>query len=211
MIHPTRSNLLLLKDKVVSVTGSIDILVSRRQALIMELLQSSTPYLESRKKLRLLYGEAIAHLQTAAAGMGEERLQGLSLSARRDLMITIRAKSLWGLPYKDITAADSAVRRIGERGCDYRTTAAAMEEAAHAFERIIDDLLALAEFDNKIQRLGREIRKTTRRMRVLEEKVLPQLQSGIRAISHQIAERERESHYRLKEFKRHRARQRDGS
>ena len=37
MLHPTRSNLLLLREKLGSVANSVTILKSRRQALIAEL------------------------------------------------------------------------------------------------------------------------------------------------------------------------------
>jgi len=201
MIHPTRTNLLLLKDKVLSINNSIEILTARRQALIMELMKSSTPYLESRKKLGILYGEAITRLAVAQAMSGGERVQALALTAQRDLRVAVSAKSVWGLPYKEIAPNESAVRSVTGRGYDYRFTTPALEEAAFRFENIVDDVLALAAYENKIQRLGREIKKTTRRMRVLEEKILPQVRRQIKSIAGHIAERERETHYRLKEFK----------
>jgi V/A-type H+-transporting ATPase subunit D len=201
MIHPTRTNLLLLKDKVLSINNSIEILTARRQALIMELLKSSTPYLESRKKLGFLYGEAITRLAVAQAMSGGDRVQALALTAQRDLCVAVSAKAVWGLPYKEIAPSESAVRSVTGRGYDYRFTTPALEEAAFRFENIVDDVLALAAYENKIQRLGREIKKTTRRMRVLEEKILPQVKRQIKSIAGHIAERERETHYRLKEFK----------
>jgi V/A-type H+-transporting ATPase subunit D len=208
MIHPTRTNLLLLKDKVLSINNSIEILTARRQALIMELMQSSTPYLESRKKLGLLYGEAITRLAVAQALSGGDRLQAMALTAQRDLRVTVSAKSVWGLPYKEISPDESAVRSVTDRGYDFRLTTPAVEEAAFRFERVVDDVLALAEYENKIYRLGREIQKTTRRMRVLEEKILPQVKRQIKNIAGHIAERERETHYRLKEFKKAQTRDR---
>ncbi len=194
MIHPTRTNLLLLKDKVLSINNSIEILTARRQALIMELLKSSTPYLESRKKLGMLYGEAITRLGVAQAMSGGDRVQALALSAQRDLRVAVSAKSVWGLSYKEIAPSESAVRSVTGRGYDYRFTTPALEEAAFRFETVVDDILALAAYENKIQRLGREIQKTTRRIRVLEEKILPRVKQRIKSIGGHIAERERETH-----------------
>jgi len=199
----------LLKDKVLSINNSIEILTARRQALIMELMQSSTPYLESRKKLGLLYGEAISRLAVAQAMSGGDLVQALALTAQQDLRVAVSAKSVWGLSYKEITPRESAVRSVTGRGYDYRLTTPAVEEAAFRFETVVDDVLALAEYENKIQRLGREIRKTTRRMRVLEEKILPQLKQQIKSIGGHIAERDRETHYRLKEFKKARNREQE--
>jgi len=208
MIHPTRMNLLLLKDKVVSVSNSIEILRSRRQALIMELMRSSTSYLESRKKLGILYGEAINRLAMAQAVAGSGRINGLVLSARRDFDVSVVPKTIWGLPYKEITPRGSAVRSVDQRGYDYGLTTPALEEAAYRFEKIIDDVVAVAEYENKIQRLGSEIKKTTRRMRVLEERILPRVKQQIKSIADHLAEREREAHYRLKEFKKARSQER---
>jgi len=62
-------------------------------------------------------------------------------------------------------------------------------------------MLQIAAFENKLQMLGREIQHVTRRTRVLEERVLPRLNTQIRSITHYIGEREREAHFRLKRFK----------
>jgi V/A-type H+-transporting ATPase subunit D len=48
MIHPTRTNLLMLKDKAKSVINSIRILRARKQALIKEFLDATRPFLRSR-------------------------------------------------------------------------------------------------------------------------------------------------------------------
>jgi V/A-type H+-transporting ATPase subunit D len=42
---------------------------------------------------------------------------------------------------------------------------------------------------------------TTRRVKVLEERVLPGLKNNIRKINQHLGEREREAYYRLKRFK----------
>lgn len=201
MLHPTRSNLLLLKDKLVSVANSIAILKSRRQALIMELLKTTRPYLESRRKISNLYGEAIKDLQLAMAREGEDNLLSICEAGRRDFPIEIQYKSIWGLSYKEITAKDSASREVDRRGYDYRFTTPAIEEAASRFEKITDAIIDVAEYDNKLHRLSVEITKTTRRMRVLEERHLPAIRQQILSISHYLGERDRETHYRLKQFK----------
>jgi V/A-type H+-transporting ATPase subunit D len=62
-------------------------------------------------------------------------------------------------------------------------------------------MLAIAAFEVKMKRLGEEVVRVTRRIRVLEERVLPGLRSEIKDIARYIGERERESFYRLKRFK----------
>ncbi len=62
-------------------------------------------------------------------------------------------------------------------------------------------MLHIAEYESKLKRLGEEILRTTRRIKVLEEMVLPDLKVQIRSIAQYISERERESFYRLKRVK----------
>ena len=62
-------------------------------------------------------------------------------------------------------------------------------------------MLHIAEYESKLKRLGDEISRTTRRIKVLEEMVMPGLKSQIRTITQYIGERERESFYRLKRVK----------
>jgi V/A-type H+-transporting ATPase subunit D len=201
MIHPTRTNLLLLKEKSSSVSNSIGILKSRRQALIIEFLKTSTPYLESRKAIRKLYGEGISELFFTIGHEGESVVDSISEVTAREFGIEITTRKLWGLEYKEISLQDSAVRDINSRNYDIRATTANLEEAAWRFEKIVDAILDIAEYDNKLQRLSSEIIQTTRRVRVLEERILPKLKKQVKSITQYLGERERETYFRLKQFK----------
>ena len=102
MIHPTRTNLLLLKEKSASVSNSIAILKSRRQALIIEFLKTSTPYLESRRQIRDLYGQGITNLCFSLGIEGNDIIDSISKATARDFNIQITGKKLWGLEFKEI-------------------------------------------------------------------------------------------------------------
>ena len=201
MIHPTRTNLLLLKEKTSSVSNSIAILKSRRQALIIEFLKTSTPYLESRRQIREIYGEGIVKLSFSLGTEGADIIDSICTATAREFNIKIDSKKLWGLEFKEIASRESVVREPGERGYDYRFTTPHLEEAIWRFERIVDAILDISEYDNKLQRLSREIIQTTRRVRVLEERLMPKLKGQIKSIAQYLGERERETYYRLKQFK----------
>jgi len=201
MIHPTRTNLLILKEKSASVSNSIGILKSRRQALIIEFLKTSNPYLESRKTIRKLYGDAINQLFFSIGCEGQDMVDSLTGVSARDFNIEINRRKLWGLEYKEISPRESAVRDINKRNYDIRFTTPNLEEATWRFEKIVDVILDIAEYDNKLQRLSSEIIQTTRRVRVLEERILPRLKKEIKSITQYLGERERESYFRLKQFK----------
>jgi V/A-type H+/Na+-transporting ATPase subunit D len=201
VIHPTRTNLLLLKEKARSVSGSIGILKARRLALIRELLATSTPFLHSRDEIRQAYARALVELHLTLGHEGEASLASLAAVAGRDLGVEITGQSCMGLRYREVVLHEDPVRLPDERGYDYRLTSPHLEEAFQLFETIIREMLAIAAYENKLQKLGDEIARVTRRNKVLEERILPDLHREIRGIGQYLGERERESFYRLKRFK----------
>jgi len=201
MIHPTRTNLLMLKDKARSVTGSIGILKARRLALIREFLATSAPFLRSRDEVKTAYARALAEMHLSLGHEGEEFIASLEGVAGRELGLEIAGRSVMGLRYRDVTVREDPVRSPEERGYDYRLTTPHLEEAIHLFESIMAEMLEIAAFESRMKRLGDEIVRVTRRTRVLEERILPGLRQDIRSIAQYIGERDREAYYRLKRFK----------
>lgn len=201
MIHPTRTNLLLLKDKARSVTGSIGILKARRLALIREFLITSTPFLRSRDEVKTAYARALTEMRLSLGHEGKDCIESLEGVTGWELGVEISERSVMGLRYRDVTVPEDPLRSPEERGYDYCSTTSHLEEAIHLFEGIIAEMLAIAVFESRMKRLGDEIVRVTRRTRVLEERVLPGLRHDIKGIGHYLGERERESHYRLKQFK----------
>lgn len=201
MNHPTRTNLLQLKEKRHSVQNSTTILKARRQGLIRELLATSAPFLASRDKVQATYGLAIRELALSAGIEGQAFLDSLEVVAERDFGLEVREQSVMGLRYREVSVRESLVRRVGERGYDYRFTTPRLEEALEHFEQILESMLEIAAFESKLKRLAEEVQRVTRRIRVLEERVLPELTRQVRSIAQFLGERERESSFRLKRFR----------
>lgn len=201
MIHPTRTNLLLLKEKSRSVVNSIGILKARKQALIKEFLAATLPFLRSREEIRQSYGKALRELAITMGREGKNNIESIVKVTEREFGIDVIEKSIWGLRYKDLLFHDAPVRAPDKRGYDERGTTPHLEESAGLFEKLLEVMLHLAEYESKLKRLGEEIVRTTRRIKVLEEMVLPALKLQVKTIAQYIGERERESFYRLKRVK----------
>jgi V/A-type H+-transporting ATPase subunit D len=201
IIHPTRTNLLLLKEKARSVVNSIGILKARRQALIQEFLKTTLPFLRTREDIKRTYGKAMDELALSLGHEGKSGIESLTFPAKRDMGVNIVEKSVWGLKYKDITIKEQPVRAPDKRGYDFLSTTPRLEEAVYLFERVLESMLEIAAFESKLKRLSDEIVKITRKIKVLEEKIMPEITHQINGISQYIGEREREAYYRLKKFK----------
>ena len=201
MIHPTRTNLLLLKEKSRSVTNSVGILKARRLTLIREFLLTSLPFLRSRNEVREEYAKALAELALSVGIEGRVAIESLVAAGTGGTAVEIAERTVMGLRYRDVTVQVSPEREVDERGYDYRVTTPHLEEAVAGFEAIIAAMLEDARYVSKLKRLGEEIERVSRRTRVLEERVLPLLIRQIRTIAQSLGEREREEYYRLKRFK----------
>jgi V/A-type H+-transporting ATPase subunit D len=204
-LQPTRTNLLLLRDRLRIVGICTVILKGRRQALIRELLQVTRPLLQSRDEVSRAYARALAGLQVSTACEGEPALAGLAVASRRELAITVAEHNLLGLHYREVLAHETVAREVTERPYDLLGSTPWLEEAIAEFEGIVEEMLALATFEGKFRRLAEELIRLTRRIRVLEERVEPALRSEIRAMTNYLAEREREGYFRLKRFKGYKA------
>jgi V/A-type H+-transporting ATPase subunit D len=177
------------------------ILKARRQALIRELMATIKPYVRSKEEIRCIYRKAIKELSFSISYEGEDFIRSLTISQKRHIGIEIIDRKLWGLKYRDVIINEDILRNPDERQYGYLFTTPHLEECIYLFEKILDSMLKIAAFESKLKRLSEEIIKTTRKIKILEEKKLPQLKSQIRYITQYLEEREREDYYRLKIFK----------
>lgn len=201
MIHPNRTYLLELKRKQLSVSGSLKILKARRQALLLEFLAAIRPFLRSREQVRGLYYAALQELYQSMGDDGQHMVTSVAMVNKREGELGVQEKNILGVKYYDVVLPKSIRRSVDARRYDFTATGSHLEEAADRFEEMVESLLVLAAFEIKINRLGQEILRVSRRLRVLEERILPDLASKIKATDQYIGEREREEYFRLKKFK----------
>ena len=201
MIQPTRTNLLLLKDRLRAVDNCTTILKGRRQALIKEFLKITQPLIKSREELSLAYARAIDALHVSKAREGSPAVAALAAASRREIAVEVAEGNLLGLRFRDLTMHETVARTFDERPYDMLGSSPWLDEAIEEFEGIVEEMLALASFEGKFRRLAEELVRLTRRIRILEERVAPELHIDIHAMGQYLSERERETYFRLKRFK----------
>ena len=201
MIQPTRTNLLLLRDRLRAVVNCTAILKGRRQALIKEFLKITEPLMQSREEVSRTYARAIDALTISKAREGPASIKALAAANRREIAVEVAEGNLLGLRYRDLTMHETVARRFDERPYDMQGSSPWLDEAVEMFEAIVEEMLSQANFEGKFRRLAEELVRLTRRIRILEERIAPQLEQDIHAMKQYLAERERETYFRLKRFK----------
>jgi len=126
------------------------------------------------------------------------------------LQTVVEEGNLLGLRFRDLTMHETVARSFTERPYDMFGSSPWLDDAIEEFEGIVEEMLSLASFEGKFRRLAEELVRLTRRIRILEERVTPGLHVEIHAMAQYLAERERETYFRLKRFKKYASKKGEG-
>src|SRR3989475_11679006 len=96
--------------------------------------------------------------------------------------------------------AKSVRKKLEQRGYGIVTTSARIDEAAEAYEALVEDIVVAAGIETTMRRLIEEIEKVKRRVNALEYRVIPELKSTEAFIRQRLAEVERGNFTRLHRF-----------
>ncbi|MCW8172012.1 V-type ATP synthase subunit D [Natrialba swarupiae] len=92
-------------------------------------------------------------------------------------------------------------KSLDERGYGIMGTSARIDEAAEAYEDLLESIILAAEVETAMKKMLREIETTKRRVNALEFKLLPELYENQEYIEQKLEEQEREETFRLKKIK----------
>jgi len=92
-------------------------------------------------------------------------------------------------------------KSLDERGYGVMGTSARIDEAADAYEELIENIILAAEVETAMKKMLEEIETTKRRVNALEFKLLPDLHDNKEYIEQKLEEQEREEIFRMKKIK----------
>ena len=204
-IPATRTNLLESRVRKNLALEGVDLLQSKREALIRDFFRIMNTIMDTREAMSKDVQESMVMVGLAKSFAGSHELSAASLSAKREIPINIRETNIWGISIPEIYFV--SLRRTPEaRGMLPMDTSPYILEAAQSYEKLLERLLRAASQEIMLKRLGGEIRRVSRRINALELTVIPSLTTRIRAMQETLQEREREDIFRLKHIKNTRSR-----
>ncbi len=200
VVSATRMNLLQRRDQLRVGQQGVDLLKRKRDALVADFFKLVRESLAARERLSAACQEAYIMLTLAKAWEGREALEAAALPTRRDILVDIDIRNVWGTKIPEVALAD--VRRpLLERGQNPVATSARTIESTTNFEEVLAAILAVAATEIRLRKIGEEIKKTTRRVNALEQVVIPRLRGETRYIASVLEQRAREDVFRLKRIK----------
>jgi V/A-type H+-transporting ATPase subunit D len=199
-VKPTRKNLMAIEDRIELSERGHDTLEQKRDGLIMEFMDILDQAQDVRSDLNEEYERAQDTLNMARAMEGDVAVRGAAAALKEHPEITTQSKNIMGVVVPQIES--SRVRkRLDQRGYGLLGSSARIDEAADAYEELLETIILAAEVETAMKKMLDEIETTKRRVNALEFKLLPELKSNKEYIEQKLEEQEREEIFRLKKIK----------
>ncbi len=199
-VKPTRSELLEIKKKIKLTKSGYKILKMKRDGLIMEFFKILEQAKDIREKVNRDYAEAMRAIAIAKAVDGAIAVQSAAFALKTHPELSLRSKNIMGIVVPEIEA-NSIRTPMDQRGYGVIGTSVYIDEAAKAFENLVETVIEAAEIETTMKKILEEVEKTKRRVNALEFKVIPELQESEAFIRLRLEEMERENTFRLKRVK----------
>jgi V/A-type H+-transporting ATPase subunit D len=199
-VKPTRKELMQIEDRIDLSERGHDTLEKKRDGLIMEFQDILDEAQDVRSDLEAQYEEAQRAINMARAMEGDVAVRGAAAALKEHPEITTESKSVMGVYVPQIDS--TKVRKsLDERGYGVLGTSARIDEAASAYEELLEQIILAAEVETAMKKLLDEIETTKRRVNALEFKLLPDLYENQEYIEQKLEEQEREEIFRMKKIK----------
>ena len=189
-IRPTKGYLMETKRRIQTVERGTEFLKLKRDQLAKELTES-LGVLKGRRGLLLgNLEEAYSALTAAYLSLGPMEVQSQTRSIKNTLELEVLPRSVMGVVYPTVR-----IKATPEIAAELDITLA---HAAEKVYEIIEELIKLAEFEERVERIANELGSTSRKVNALENMVLPDMRYIIKFIEDKLDEEAMEELVRMK-------------
>jgi V/A-type H+-transporting ATPase subunit D len=197
-IRPTRLELLRTRRRIVLAKKGLNLLKLKRQALIAEFFALSRQALALRGDLQRRIALGYDSIRMAEMMEGPTRLENVAMLLPDIRPVRVATKNVMGV--KTPRVESEAYTPVSATALlDLPTS---IDESIRHFQAIYRVILDVAEKENALRRLLREIEKTKRRASAIENVLIPRLEAAVRYIKFRFDEMERDAFSMLKTVKR---------
>jgi len=189
-VRPTKGYLMDLKRRIGFIERGCEFLKLKRDHLAKE-LSASIDVLKGRRRIMLeSLREAYRALTAAYISLGPTEVKSQARSIRRTLELEVLPRSVMGVryPYIKVLSEPSVEGELD----------ITLSRAAEKVIEILDDIIQLAEFEARAERIADELGKTNRKVNALENTIIPSYRQVIKFIEDKLDEEALEELVRMK-------------
>jgi V/A-type H+/Na+-transporting ATPase subunit D len=197
-VRPTRLELLRTRRRIVVAKRGLNLLKLKRSALIAEFFRISKEAMRLRGDLRGRIAAGYEAIRLAETIEGPTRLENISMLLPDLPSVAVATRNVMGVRTPKVDGGDFEPLPVLSL-LDLPTS---IDEAVRRFQEIYGVILDIAEKENALRRLLREIERTKRRASAIENVLIPRLDAIVRYIKFRFDEMERDAFSMLKTVKR---------
>jgi V/A-type H+/Na+-transporting ATPase subunit D len=198
-IKPTRSELIKLKTRIKLAKSGYSLLKKKRDGLILEFFEILKKAKSLREELVNEYKTALEKINIARTIEGDLKVKSIAMAIKEIPDIKLTTKNIMGVKVPKIESSEIQ-KAFMDRGYGLYNSSA-IDEAAAAYENVVQKILLAAEVETSMRKLLKEIEKTKRRVNALEFVVIPTLDNVRGFITFRLEEMERDNIFRMKRIK----------
>lgn len=197
LVAPTKSNLIKAKSSLELSQKGYELLDKKRNVLIREMMLLVEKAKGIQSKIYDTIDDAYRALQTVNITMGITQVEDIARSIPKDEDFEILLKSVMGVDIPMVKYEEHPVFPT----YGFHNTNPALDQATEQFRQVKYMVYEVAEIENSIFKLAKEIEKTQKRTNALQHIQIPKYKEQVKYIEEVLEEKEREDFFRLKKIK----------
>ena len=199
-VNPTRMALSELKLRLVTAKRGHKLLKDKQDELMRQFIN----LIKENKKLRMEVekelSESFKSFLLASATMSPLFLESAVSFPKEKLSVDIKSKNIMSVNVPEMKFFKEDMEgSIFPYG--FVQTSAELDDTVIKLQKVLDNLLSLAEIEKSCQLMADEIEKTRRRVNALEYSTIPNLEETVKDIRMKLDENERATITRLMKVK----------
>ena len=199
-VNPTRMALSELKLRLVTAKRGHKLLKDKQDELMRQFIN----LIKENKKLRMEVekelSESFKSFLLASATMSPLFLESAVSFPKEKLSVEIKSKNIMSVSVPEMKFVKEEMEgSIFPYG--FVQTSAELDDTVIKLQKVLDNLLSLAEIEKSCQLMADEIEKTRRRVNALEYSTIPNLEETVKDIRMKLDENERATITRLMKVK----------
>ena len=194
---PTKANLLRLKQEIKVIKDGYNLLDHKREVLIRELLRFGFEIKDLKENLDESLKNTYDKFSKSKKKMGREKFKFLSILKPAFPKIIALEKSIMGVHIPILSLEEEFEVNFQDPSLSCKE----FDEFLVSLKNLVPLLLRYVEVSFSLFRIGRELLKTQKRLKALENFHIPQYSRTIARIESVLEETEREELFRNKKIK----------
>ncbi|MBI4210578.1 MAG: V-type ATP synthase subunit D [Candidatus Diapherotrites archaeon] len=209
-VKTTRLELIETRSRIRLAENGHKLLKQKRDVLVLEFFRIMKQAQDQRAELNARMKDAFDALAMARAYHGIMEVENIALTVKKAPNVEVQSKNIMGVHIPSIKG-EYVAKSLAERGYSMQGSSAKIDESASAFEKALEIVIKLAETENALKKLIKEIEKTKRRVNALDYIMIPRLRGTAKYIIMRLEEMEREQFISLKTIKAQLEKQEEGA